>query len=211
MTTVWHLAIEYSKHPVRHCHQVCCMRRGHQSLFHAATSCINWYKMARVGDIHLDEIYKHAFYLCAIWDTQAFSLKNYCSFNTLRPRQDGRHFPDDILKCIFLNENVWISLTISLKCVRKVRIFHHWFRQWLGADQGTSHCLSQWWLAYWRIYASLGLNELTQSPTVLDVCGYHRCPQTLAEICRNMGICCGFRAVADREKYSMFILLSWKH
>ena len=41
-------------------------------------------------------------------------------FNTLRPRQDGRHFPD-ILKCIFLNENVWISLTISLKCVRKVR------------------------------------------------------------------------------------------
>ena len=42
--------------------------------------------------------------------------------NTLRPRQDGRHFPDDILKCIFLNENVWISLTISLKCVGKFRI-----------------------------------------------------------------------------------------
>ena len=42
--------------------------------------------------------------------------------NTLRPRQDGRHFPDDILKCIFLNENVWIPLTIWLKCVWKVRI-----------------------------------------------------------------------------------------
>ena len=26
--------------------------------------------------------------------------------NTLKPRQDGRHFPDDIFKCIFLNENV---------------------------------------------------------------------------------------------------------
>ena len=26
--------------------------------------------------------------------------------NTLRVRQDGRHFPDDIFKCIFLNENV---------------------------------------------------------------------------------------------------------
>ena len=24
---------------------------------------------------------------------------------TLRPRQNGRHFPDDIFKCIFLNEN----------------------------------------------------------------------------------------------------------
>ena len=42
--------------------------------------------------------------------------------NTLRPRQNGRHFVDDTFKCIFLNENVWISLTISLKCVRKVRI-----------------------------------------------------------------------------------------
>ena len=26
--------------------------------------------------------------------------------NTLRPRQNGHHFPDDILKCIFWNENV---------------------------------------------------------------------------------------------------------
>ena len=35
-------------------------------------------------------------------------------FITLRPRQYGRHFPDDIFKCIFLNENVWILITISL-------------------------------------------------------------------------------------------------
>ena len=28
--------------------------------------------------------------------------------NILRPRQYRRHFADDILKCIFLNENVWI-------------------------------------------------------------------------------------------------------
>ena len=39
--------------------------------------------------------------------------------NTLRPRQDGRQFPDDILKCIFLNENVWITIKISLKFVPK--------------------------------------------------------------------------------------------
>ena len=36
---------------------------------------------------------------------------------TLRPRQDGRHFPDDIFKWIFFNENVWISINISLKFV----------------------------------------------------------------------------------------------
>ena len=39
--------------------------------------------------------------------------------NTLRPRQNGRHFPDDIFKCIFLNENVKISIKISLKFVPK--------------------------------------------------------------------------------------------
>ena len=43
-------------------------------------------------------------------------------FNTLRPRQNGRHFPDDILKCIFLNENEWISIKISLKPVPKCQI-----------------------------------------------------------------------------------------
>ena len=35
--------------------------------------------------------------------------------NTLRPRQNGRHFADDIFNCIFLNENVWIPINFSLK------------------------------------------------------------------------------------------------
>ena len=43
----------------------------------------------------------------------------YNCFNTLRPRQNGRHFADDIFKCIFLNENVWIPVKISLKYVPK--------------------------------------------------------------------------------------------
>ena len=40
-------------------------------------------------------------------------------FNTLRQKQNGRLFPDDNFKCIFLNENVWISVKISLKFVTK--------------------------------------------------------------------------------------------
>ena len=40
-------------------------------------------------------------------------------FNSLRPRQNGRHFPDDTFKHIFLNENVRISIKISLKFVPK--------------------------------------------------------------------------------------------
>ena len=39
--------------------------------------------------------------------------------NTLRPRQDGRLFPDDTFKRIFLNENIIISIKISLKFVPK--------------------------------------------------------------------------------------------
>ena len=43
----------------------------------------------------------------------------------------------------------------------KLIISQHWFRQWLGAVRATSHYLNQWYmLFYWRIYASLGLNEL---------------------------------------------------
>ena len=37
--------------------------------------------------------------------------------NTLRPRQNGRNFPDNILKWIFLNENVWISLELWLEFI----------------------------------------------------------------------------------------------
>ena len=40
----------------------------------------------------------------------------------MRRRQNGRHFADDLFKCIFSNENVWISLNIWLKFVYKVQI-----------------------------------------------------------------------------------------
>ena len=41
------------------------------------------------------------------------------TFNSLRPRPNGRHFADDIFKCIFLNEDVSIFIKISLKFIRK--------------------------------------------------------------------------------------------
>ena len=42
--------------------------------------------------------------------------------NTLRPRQDERHFADDIFTCIFFNENCCIMIKFSLKYARKGRI-----------------------------------------------------------------------------------------
>ena len=44
------------------------------------------------------------------------------NINALRPRQCCCHFADNIFKCIFLNENVWISLEISMIFVPGVRI-----------------------------------------------------------------------------------------
>ena len=41
------------------------------------------------------------------------------SVNPLRPRQNGRHFPGDIFKCILLNEIKWISIKIWPKFVPK--------------------------------------------------------------------------------------------
>ena len=60
-------------------------------------------------------LYLHGLILIMSW------ISKY-PVNTLRPRQNGRHFPDDILKWIFLNENVWISIEISLKFVPKGQI-----------------------------------------------------------------------------------------
>ena len=40
-------------------------------------------------------------------------------FNTLRPRQNGRHFADDTFSRIFVNKNVRISIKFSLKFVTK--------------------------------------------------------------------------------------------
>ena len=37
--------------------------------------------------------------------------------NTLRPRQNGRHFADDTFNRIFVNDNIRISIKFSLKFV----------------------------------------------------------------------------------------------
>ena len=46
-------------------------------------------------------------------------ISRFCYFNTLKPEQNGRHFAGDIFKCIFFNEDVWISIKISRKFVAK--------------------------------------------------------------------------------------------
>ena len=77
-------------------------------------------------------------------------------FNTLRPRQNGRHFPDAISKCIFLNENAWIPTETSLKFVPNGPINNIPAQVQIIAWR---RYLNQWWLVYRLIYVPLGLNE----------------------------------------------------
>ena len=54
--------------------------------------------------------------------TWVFGLELWWVNNTSSPRQFGGKIANDIFKGIFFNENVWISIWISLKFVRKGRI-----------------------------------------------------------------------------------------
>ena len=55
-------------------------------------------------------------------DKRHSQLSLQCCINTLKQRQNCRHFADDIFKCVFLNENVWILFKISLTFVPKLQI-----------------------------------------------------------------------------------------
>ena len=59
---------------------------------------------------------------CGYWwpgDSAIASCISSCWVNTLRPGQNGRHFADNTFNRIFVNENVRISIKISLKFVPK--------------------------------------------------------------------------------------------
>ena len=91
-------------------------------------------------------------FCCKIWSKIVYYL------NTLRPRQNGRHFEMYFLEWKCMNFDQDFSWNVFL--MFELSIFPHWFRSWLGTDQATTHYLNQWWLEYRRIYASLGLNEV---------------------------------------------------
>ena len=75
--------------------------------------------------------------MAAIFQTTFSNAFSWMKMYTFRFRFHWSMFP-------------WVQLTI----------FQHWFRSWLGAVQARSHYMNQWWLFYWRIYASLGLDGL---------------------------------------------------
>ena len=93
--------------------------------------------------------------------------------NSLRPRQHGRHFADNVFKRIFLNENVWISFKISLKFVPKVPMNNiPALVQIMASRRPGDKPLSEPMMVNLMTHicdASLGLNELTGFPPWLMI------------------------------------------
>ena len=138
----------------------------------AVGNMFNWHSVLTVGKrkqtiqtffiyIHYGNLFKHMVKMK--WSV----ITSYLLWSRLMVLTHwGRDKMADISQTTFSNAFSWMEMHEfrlrfhwSLFLRFQLTIFQHWFRWWLGADQATSHYLNQWLLVYWRVYASLGLNE----------------------------------------------------
>ena len=133
------------------------LSKGHQGFLHRSSFCVTGRYQWHTNTI--TSFFSYLISLLLLIGLFAFSRYQWNLFyiNIFRPTQNGRHFPDDIFECIFLNEICKFQLIFhwSLFLRAQLTIFQHWFRLWLGTGQATSHCLNQWWLVYWRLYKTI--------------------------------------------------------
>ena len=114
---------------------------------------------------------------------------NKHKLNTLRPRQNARHFPEDLFKCIFANENVWISLNISLAFVPEFRI--NTIPELVQIMAPTS-----WQAIIWTMMVNLVTHICVTRPQWVNVCKMSRislyCPITYlsCEFCTKIRLFC---------------------
>ena len=104
------------------------------------------------GPIYHHTVHKTALTYVKLWSDFIEPTKDY-----------SYHVADDIFNCIFLHENVWLSIKISLNVFPMGRINNIpalvQIMAWhLRGDKP--------WLVYRTIYASLGLIELTKQVCV---------------------------------------------
>ena len=84
-------------------------------------------------------------------------------FTSYPPGKNGRHFADDIFKCIFVNEKFCILIKISLKFVLGVSNWQEpnvCLENSLGPNRREAIIWTNTDPIHWRIYAALGGGEL---------------------------------------------------
>ena len=100
------------------------------------------------------------------------------AFNTLRPRQMAAISETTFFNCIFLNEDIWISINISLRFVSKVRI-----NNVLTLVQIMAWCRP-------------GVKPLSESAMVIGIDHDTICAGVVGTAIRNSTSCAGRRAAA---------------
>ena len=114
---------------------------------------------------------------------------------SLRPRQNGWHFPGDIFKCILFNENVWVLNKISLKFANKGLLDNNtalvqimaWHRT--GNKPLSEPMMASFDDAYMHHLASMSWINSAQQKFILVVWGnikFQRCNR----ICVRSSPCC---------------------
>ena len=111
---------------------------------------------------------------------------NGCVYK-LRAGQTGQHFAEDIFKRIYLPFHFNFTDVSSQSTVSKSnqqQVQWHWFRNWLGNEQVTSHHSYQW-----RIYKPPGFNELINSspPSATYMCQWIQSALVKIMACRVLG------------------------
>ena len=97
-------------------------------------------------------------------------------FNTLMPRQNCRHFPDDIFKRMFFDQNVSISVKITFKFAPKGLINIPSLVQIMAWRRPVDKSLFEPMALSLPTQVSLGRNELMQLWRYTgNDCPYHRC------------------------------------
>ena len=99
---------------------------------------------------------------------KVFEIKTAVSWlNTLRPRQSCRHFADVIFRSICLNENVQMSLKISLRLVPKV---------WLNNTPAVVQVMAWGWAGTKKLSEPVIVSLLTHicvaRPQWVNICGH---------------------------------------
>ena len=98
---------------------ILCMWPANQRWRYNVTSPLIGWADIQYGPCLCITVQSH-YYSISLYTAKLVTNENQESlFNTLRPRQHDRHFTDDFFKRIFLNENLIVSIKISLKFVPK--------------------------------------------------------------------------------------------
>ena len=120
--------------------------------------------------------------------------------NSLRPRQNVCYFPDDIFKQIFMNENAWIPIKISLKFVPRSPINNvpAWFQIIAWCRPGNKP-LSEPMMAY-ATYICVSwpqwVNVTYMCAHITYTCPYHVLLNILLNLCYTCTLYCTYTLIS---------------